>query len=98
MFFQETRDVLPFVSLMKKFELTTKLQGDTQAMVCSLFEYSVATHEDNQEATALMVAMQLRPCDNQIAIKYHHFRIFVVNDDVYIQHIYVGIYCKLIPD
>ena len=36
--YQATRDVLTFVSLMKKIEFVIKLQGDTPTVLCSLLK------------------------------------------------------------
>ena len=45
---QAMRDVLTFVSFMKEIELVLKLQGDTLAVLCSLFEKPGTFHQDNQ--------------------------------------------------
>ena len=37
---------------------------------------------------ALAVALQIKPRTKHIAIKYHHFCIFITNGDVEIQNIY----------
>ena len=84
---QAMRDVLTFLSLMKDIELLLKLQGDTPAVMYSIFKNKVTVHEDNQRAIALAVASKMWPRTKHIAIKYHHFRSFVVNGDVEIQHI-----------
>ena len=55
-------------------------------MLFILFENPVTVYEDNQGAIALAVSLQMRPRTKYIAIKYHHFRIFVANVDAYIKH------------
>ena len=69
---------------MKEIELVLKLQGDTPEVLCSIFEHTV---KDNQGAIALAVYLQIRPWMKHIAIKYHHFRIFVTNGDVKIKYV-----------
>ena len=84
------RDVLPFVSLMKEIDFVLKLRGDTPTVLCSLFEKPVmprTVYEDNQGVIVLEVYLQMQPCTKHIAIKYHHFRSFVVNGDVKIKHV-----------
>ena len=79
------RDVLPFFCLMKEIEFLLKLQGDTPAVLCSLFENpvtQVTVYEDNQGVIALAVSLQMRPRTKHNTIKYHHFQSFVANGDV----------------
>ena len=85
--YQAIRDVLPFVSLMKKIESVLKLQGDTLTVLCSIFENPVTVYEENQGAVALTVSLQMLPCKKHIMINYHHLQIFVVNSDVEIKHV-----------
>ena len=87
---QSMRDVLPFLSLMKKIEFLLKLQGDTPAVLCSLFEKPVTpvtVYGDNQGAILLAVSPQMQPRTKHIAIRYHHFRRFVANSGVKIKHV-----------
>ena len=61
---QVIRDVLPFVSLMEEIQFVLKIQGDTPAVLCSLFEKPVTpvtVYEDNQGATILTDYPQMRP-------------------------------------
>ena len=76
------RYVLHFVSLIKYIEFVLELQGDTQKVLCSLFEKKVTVHGDNQGAIVLAVAVQIRPHIKHIVIKYHHFWSFFANVDV----------------
>ena len=57
-------------------------KGDVQS-----FTEPVTPRKDNQEEVAFPVAPQIRPCIKLIAIKYHHFRIFVANVDVEIKYV-----------
>ena len=55
---QATREILPFVSLMKEIDFILKLQGDTPTLMCSLFENPVTpvmVYKDNQVSIALTV-------------------------------------------
>ena len=81
------RSVLHFSSIMKYIEFVIDLQGDIPKVLCSLFGKPVTSHEDNQGVIALSVAPQIQTRTKHIAIKYHHFHIFVTNGDVEIQHI-----------
>ena len=85
---QAMRDVLPFVSIMKEIEFVLKLQGDTPAVLCSIFENKVTVYEDNQGAIEFTVSMKIRrPHTNHITIKYHQFQSFVANGEVEIKHV-----------
>ena len=81
------RDVLPFMSLMKKIEFVIELQEDNTKVLCSIFEKLVTVHKDNKGATTLAVAPQMRPHTKYIMIKDHKFWSFVANSDVETQHI-----------
>ena len=83
------RGFLPFVSLMKEIEFVLEIQGDTPKVLCSPFENPVTVYEDNRWAIALAVSPQIRPLTKHIAIKYHHFRSFIANGDIEIQHFYI---------
>ena len=72
---------------MKNIEFVLNLQGDTMMALCNIFEIPVTVHEDNQVLISLMVSVQMWSCTNYITIKYHHFRNFVANGDIKIQHI-----------
>ena len=81
------RDILPFVSLIKDIGFEPKIQGYTPALLCSLLKNLFIVHEDSKGAIALQFAPQMQPRTKNIAIKCHHFRSFVANGDVDIQHI-----------
>ena len=72
---------------MKYIEFVIDLQGDIPKVLCSLFGKPATSHKDNQGVIALSVAPQIQTRTKHIAIKYHHFHIFVTNGDVEIQHI-----------
>ena len=80
-------DILPLVSLMKEIDFVLYLQGNTTKVLCRLFENPVTVHKENQGEIALLVAPQIRHHTKDIAIKYHHFWIFVTHGDVDIKHI-----------
>ena len=63
-----------------------ELADDVPKAKSSIFEKSVILYEDNQGTIALTVASQMQPHTNHIAIKYHHFQIFVDNGVVKIKH------------
>ena len=75
------KDVLPFVSLINYIDFLLELQRDTPKVLCGIFEKLVTIHEYNKGAIALTVALQMRPCTNHTAIKYHHLWIFVAYSD-----------------
>ena len=55
---QSTRDVSPFMNLMKEIKFIIKLQGYTPTVLCSIFENPVTpvtVYKDNQQAIALVV-------------------------------------------
>ena len=88
---QEIRDVLNFVSLMKEIYFVLKLQGDAPTVLCTIFEKPVTPIifcKDNQVAITLAVFPQMQTRTKHIIIKYHHFRIFVMNGDIKIKHVY----------
>ena len=78
---------LPFVNIMKEIEFVLNFQGDTPTVWCSIFKNPVTVYEQNQGAIALTVSLQMRPRTKHIAIKYHQFRIFVMNGDLEIKHV-----------
>ena len=51
------------------------------------FLNTVTVHGDNQGSITLKAAPQMKTCTKNIATKHHHYRIFVVKGDVYIEHI-----------
>ena len=55
--------------------------------MCSLFENLVTVQENNQGVITVTVAPQMQPRTKHTAINCHHFRRFVANVDVEIQHI-----------
>ena len=67
------RNVLPFVSLMKKIYFVLELQGDTPKVLCSIFLKPVTVNEDSPGAIILVVAPQMKPRAKHIAIKYQYF-------------------------
>ena len=94
------RYVLPFVSLIQNIEFALNIQGNTPTVLCSILK-KVTIHKYNKGAIALAFDPHMRPSTNHIVIKYHHFRSFVANCDVEIQHIYTkeqiaDIFTKLI--
>ena len=85
--YQSMRDVLTFVINMKDIEFVLKLKGETPMVLCFTFEKSVIVYEDNQGSMTLMFLPQIWPHTKYITIKYHNFRIFVVNGDVDVKHV-----------
>ena len=85
--YQAMREVIPFVSIMKKIEFVLKLQGYNWTVLCSLFENPVAVYKDNEGEISAVVSQQMLPRTKHITIKYHHFRSFVANGDVDIKHV-----------
>ena len=87
---QAMRGILPFVSLMKKFEFVLKLQEDAPTVLFSLFEKPltpVTVYKENQGEITLVVSSLMRHCAKHIDIKYHHLQSFVANGDVKIKHV-----------
>ena len=57
---------------------------------CSTFEellMTVTFCKDNQVVIALALYLQIQPHTKHIAIKYYHFRSFVANGDIKINHV-----------
>ena len=83
--YQAMRDVLLFMSLTKKISFMIKLEDNVPKIESSIFEKMVIVHEDNQGT--ISVIMQMRPRMKHTANKYHHFRSFVANRIIKIQHV-----------
>ena len=53
------RDILPFVSIMKKIGFILELQGGDRKVLCSISKNPITFYEDNQGAIALAVSPQI---------------------------------------
>ena len=72
---------------MKEISFLLKLEDDAPKIKYSIFENLVIVHKDNQGTIALAVAQKMWPCTKHIAIKYHHFLIFLAGGILKIQHV-----------
>ena len=84
------RDILHFVSLMKKVGFVLNLQVGAPTVLCSIFEKPVTpvtVYKNNQGAITLALYSKMITPTKLIAIKYHHFCSFVANSEVKIKHV-----------
>lgn len=74
---QDAREVLPFMNFLKEISTVFKIHLPTPKIFCKMFE-------DNNSTIALAKAEKFSPRTKHIAIKYHHFRHHVINNDLLI--------------
>ena len=77
---QSLREVLPFMNLMKEIDDIFGIHNPSPKFHCKVFE-------DNLSCIKVADSPKFTPRTKHIAIKYHHFRKYVTDGTVLIQHI-----------
>ena len=77
---QSTRQVLPFMSLLKEINKFFELYLPKPKIFCKIYE-------DNNACIALAQNQKFSPRTKHIALKYHHFRNHVKNGDIQIERV-----------
>ena len=77
---QSLREVLPFMNLMKEIDDVFGIHNPSPKFHCKVFE-------DNLSCIKVAKSPKFTPRTKHIAIKYHHFRKYVSDGTVTIQHI-----------
>ena len=77
---QALRDVIPMMALLVEINTLVKLHLPQPEINCKVFE-------DNNSCIAVAQSTKFTPRTKHIAIKYHHFRKFVQDKSISINHI-----------
>ena len=77
---QALRSTIPLLNLINEIFPTFDLPSITPSIRCTIFE-------DNQSTIAVAKAPSMLPRTKHIALKYHHFRQFVLNGDIDIRYV-----------
>ena len=65
-----TREVIPFINLLKEIKKYMNLEIDDAQMICKI-------HEDNTSCITIAESNKLTPRTKHISLKYHWFRSFL---------------------
>jgi hypothetical protein len=77
---QSMRDVIPLMNLITEFQEILDIPDGKPKVKCKVFE-------DNASCIKVAKAPSMTPRTKHIALKYHHFRSFVSNGSIDIEHI-----------
>ena len=77
---QSMRDVIPLMGLLKELQPVISFTSKIPVLKCKIFE-------DNMGCIDLVTTPKIRPRTKHIALKYHHFRSFVQNKTITIEHV-----------
>ena len=77
---QSMRDVIPLMGLLKELQPVISFMSTNPVLKCKIFE-------DNKGCFDLVTTPKIRPRTKHITMKYHHFRSFVQNKTITIEHV-----------
>ena len=77
---QALRNVIPLINLINELLPSLDTPHVKPILKCKVFE-------DNKSTIALAKAPSMLPRTKHIGLKYHHFRQFVINGSIDIEHV-----------
>ena len=77
---QSMRDVIPLISLLRELQPILSFECKSPTVHCTIFE-------DNRGCIDLVTTPKIRPRTKHIALKYHHFRSYVLDRTISIKHV-----------
>jgi hypothetical protein len=80
---QSLREVIPLMSMMKELQKVFPMEITTPNFNCTV-------HEDNQSCISMATKQKFSPRTKHIALKYHHFRQYVIRKEIDINYIHTG--------